>query len=394
MRKTVTTEEVFMRKLLFGLLVVLLLIGAVACAGGAATTAWDEGSRGPAPTVTTTAATWSTVVPATIPYATPPTVTVSSAGKDGVTYTSAAIADRMVIYNAYLTIVADNISTALQQITDLATKYGGFVVNSQMGEDQNRLYANISFRVLATHFDDTMQALRNLAVDVKSEQITGQDVTEEYTDLASKLRNLEASEAQLLELMKKAGSVEEILAVQKELVSTREQIEVTKGRMQYLEQSSKLALFTVNLEQSKLVVEFNADTRRIEAGSSVLFYPNISGGFSPYSYEWDFGDGATSTEANPAHAYNSDGTFTVKLEVTDDRGSAEEYIRADYITVLAGWNAGDIAGSAWAGMVGFGHALSALFIGLGVFSPVWIVILVILYFTWWRRRKRKARKAK
>jgi molybdopterin converting factor small subunit len=303
----------------------------------------------------------------------------------------AATTDRMVIYNAYLTIVADNISTALKQITDLATNYGGFVVNSNIGEDQNRLYAYISFRVLATHFDDTIQALHSLAVDVKAESTTGQDVTEDYTDLVSKLRNLEASETQLLELMKKAGSVEEILAVQKELVSTREDIEVIKGRMQYLEQSSNLALFTVNLEQSKLVVDFNADTRTIKAGGSVLFFPNISGGFSPYSYEWDFGDGATSTEANPAHAYNSDGTFTVTLKITDDKGSTAKYVREDYITVLAGWNAGNIVDSAWNALVGFGHFLSALFIGLGIFSPVWIVILVILYFAWWRRRKRKAK---
>ncbi len=375
-----------MKKLLFGLLVVLLLIGTVACAGGKAVQeapGWDDGVR---PTITTTQASYGSAPPVTM-------TAPLSPEKGGEIFASPAIVDRMVIYNAYLTIVVNDVSVALEQITDLATNYGGFVVNSNISEDQNRLYAYISFRVLSTKFDQTIQALHNLAVDVKSEQTSGQDVTEEYTDLTSKLRNLEASEAQLLELMNKAGSVEDILAVQRELVSTREQIELIKGRMQYLQESSHLALFTVTLEQSKLIAEFTADARTIKAGDSIMFTPNVSGGFSPYSYEWNFGDSETSTEANPFHTYKNDGTFTVTLKVTDDKGNTDEYIRENYIRVLAGWSAGSIVDGAWNALVGFGHFLSAFFIGLGIFSPVWIAILVILYFAWWRRRKNKNKKA-
>ncbi|MHB8105233.1 MAG: DUF4349 domain-containing protein, partial [Dehalococcoidales bacterium] len=327
-----------------------------------------------------------------------PPITINSAPnseKGGVTYSafdSTTTVDRIVIYNAYLTIVAENITTALTQITNLAANYGGFVVNSNIGEDQNRLYGYITFRVLSTKFNDTIHALHLLAVDVKNESTSGQDVTQQYTDLGSKLRNLEASEAQLLELMKKAGTVADILAVQKELTNTREQIELIKGQMQYYQQSSQLALFTVNLEQSKLVAEFNADTRTAKEGAAIGFTPTVSGGFTPYSFVWNFGDGETSTEANPLHVYHSDGTFTVSLKVTDDKGSTAEYTRENYITVLAGWSAGSVVDGAWNALVGFGHFLSALFIGLGIFSPVWIIILVILYFAWWRRRKQ--RKAK
>jgi hypothetical protein len=373
-----------MKKLLFGLLVILLLIGTIGCGGEEATYQVYSGLNGD---------TGVTRTPAPTTMAVPAPTLVSSPSKGGASYetnTSTAGVDRMVIRSASLTLVVNDVANSLSQITDLAAIYGGYVVNSNIGEDQNRLYAYISFRVLSTRFNDTIQALRKIAADVKSESTSGQDVTEDYTDLAAKLRNLEASEMQLLELMKQAGTVEEILAVQKELVNTREQIEVTKGRMQYLEQSSNLALFTVTLEQSKLIVNFTAESRSVKEGNSVQFLANVSGGFSPYTYEWNFGDDETSTEPNPAHAYRSAGTFTVTLKVTDDKGVSDENIREDYIMVLAGWNAGSIVGSAWDALVGFGHFLSALFIGLGIFSPVWIVILVILYFAWWRRRKRKA----
>ncbi len=381
-------KKSIVKKVLFGLLalmIISLLIGSIACGGGEAGPYEDKIDTGdrliaPQTTVpTTTAAT---------PYATPPKV-ISQESTGGTHYDVAETTDRMVIRTAYLTIVVDDVSDALQQINTLAETFGGFVVNSNISEDSNRVYAYISFRVDSARFNDTLQSLHALAADVKSESTTGQDVTEQYTDLESRLRNLEASETQLLELMNQAGSVADILAVQRELTNTREDIELIKGQMQYLEQSAALALFTVTLEQSKLVVEFTADSRTVKEGNGIQFYANVSGGFSPYSYEWDFGDGDTSTDANPYHVYNESGDFTVSLKVTDDKGTSETYTREDYISVLPGWGAGTVAESAWNALVTFFRGLGAFFIGLGIFSPLWIIILVILYFAWWRRRKKK-----
>jgi hypothetical protein len=106
------------------------------------------------------------------------------------------------------------------------------------------------------------------------------------------------------------------------------------------------------------------------------------------SYQWDFGDGQTSTDDRPVHAYRNDGVYTVSLKVTDDRGNTASFDKEKYITVLSGWEAGNTARSAWNGFVGFGHFFVNLIIWLGIFSPLWIVILVILYFAWWRRRKK------
>lgn len=55
---------------------------------------------------------------------------------------------------------------------------------------------------------------------------------------------------------------------------------------------------------------------------AVQFF-NESGGQQPHSYSWDFGDGSTSTEASPAHAYRAPGIYTVRLRVDSEHGSAE-----------------------------------------------------------------------
>ena len=378
-----------MKRLIAGILLVILLAGMVACSKA------SENIPPPAtrPDSTTVAsASPGKGVPApviNIPRPTPaPTTAVPPTSGTASYGEISAASDRMIIRNGAMQLVVMDVNAVMGQITNLAASYGGFVVNSNVQENQNRLYGNISIRVLSGRFSDALAALRALAVDVKSESTSGQDVTEEYTDLSAKLRNLQAAEAQLLKLMEQAGKVTEILEVQKELVRTRGEIEQTKGRMQYLEQSSDLAFIQVTLEQSKLTVEFNATARSVKEGQRIFFIPAVSGGFTPYSYAWDFGDGQTSTEERPSHAYKSDGTYTVSLKVTDDRGNTANLSREKYITVLAGWRAGNTAGTAWNGLVGFGHFLVNLIVWLGIFSPVWIVVLVILYFTWWRKRKK------
>ncbi|MBN2074533.1 MAG: PKD domain-containing protein [Dehalococcoidales bacterium] len=160
--------------------------------------------------------------------------------------------------------------------------------------------------------------------------------------------------------------------------------------MQYLEQSVAMSLIQINLEQSKLSVEFTAETRNVEEGQKIRFYPVTAGGFSPYSYAWEFGDGEKSQEEQPVHAYKKEGVYKVTLTVTDDRGNTDTYERSDYIIVTekAGWDPGNVAGSAWRGLAAFVRVLVNIIIWLGVLSPIWIVILIILYFTVWRKRKK------
>ena len=54
----------------------------------------------------------------------------------------------------------------------------------------------------------------------------------------------------------------------------------------------------------------------------------VSGGTAPYTYAWNFGDGATSTEKQPSHTYTVAGTYNVKLTVTDAAGTTKIIIRS------------------------------------------------------------------
>ena len=156
--------------------------------------------------------------------------------------------ERMIVRNGEMSLVVEDVIDTRDEIAQLAVKFGGYVVSSRIwGEEQDRT-GRISIRIPDNKFDQALAELRDLAVRVTSESTDSQDVTEEYTDLESRLRNAEATESQYLALLEKAEDVEDILRIYDSLSRVRSEIEQIKGRMQYLERISSMSLISVHLE--------------------------------------------------------------------------------------------------------------------------------------------------
>ncbi|WNY23345.1 hypothetical protein MmiHf6_06520 [Methanimicrococcus hongohii] len=80
------------------------------------------------------------------------------------------------------------------------------------------------------------------------------------------------------------------------------------------------------------VADFTGTPRTGVASLAVQFTDKSQG--SNLTYSWDFGDGTTSTDANPKHTYSKEGTYTVKLTVKNTYGS-NTATKDKYITVGA-----------------------------------------------------------
>jgi hypothetical protein len=183
----------------------------------------------------------------------------------------------MIVHTADLSMAVTDIGTAIAQITRLADDNNGFVVSANQNSTDQSISGVISIHIPATQFENTMITLRAMAVKVTSENVSADDVTQEYTDLNSTLNNLQATEAQLLTIMQKAVTVDDILAVQTQLTNTAGQIETTKGRIQYLEQTSAMSLITVNLQQSTLTINLYAGTSYARTKNNIGFAVDIQG---------------------------------------------------------------------------------------------------------------------
>jgi hypothetical protein len=156
----------------------------------------------------------------------------------------------MVIRTAQLTVQVQDMESALAQARQIATRGGGFVsaTNTRVEKvnDQDRVVADITLQVRSDAADATLSDLRGLG-KVTTETSGSQDVTEEYVDLTSNLRNLQASESAILKLMEKATQIQDVLALQRELTNVRGQIERIQGRKTYLERRSDMATITLSL---------------------------------------------------------------------------------------------------------------------------------------------------
>ena len=156
-----------------------------------------------------------------------------------------------VIKTASLSITVNDVDKTVGQITNEAVLVNGFVQNSSVTENEKGLkYASIILRVPAASFENLITKIKSFASLVEREDINGQEVTQEYVDLQASLTHNQAVEAQYLELLKRAQTVEEIIAVRDKLDQVQGEIEQIKGRIRYLDNQTEMATIAVTISST------------------------------------------------------------------------------------------------------------------------------------------------
>jgi len=161
-----------------------------------------------------------------------------------------SVGERMIIQTVDMVVTVEDTDKVVGELNTLTKNYKGYISDSRKWIQNDQIYGSVTLRVPAGSLDEVLSKIYGLVLKVDNENKGGQDVTEEYTDLGARLRNLEATEKELLALLTEVrenrGKAEDILAVHRELTNIRAQIESMKGRMQYLERMTALA--TIHLE--------------------------------------------------------------------------------------------------------------------------------------------------
>lgn len=160
-----------------------------------------------------------------------------------------------IIRNANLELEVDDFFLASQKVEVFAKKYGGYVSNSDSGADHNNKQSGtITLRVPDSNFDAVLAEL-SLLGNIKSKNINGQDVTEEFVDINTRISNFEAHEARLIKMYENTTTLNEMLNVENELSRVREQIERYEGRLRYLSNRADFSTITVSLYEPQPVVK-------------------------------------------------------------------------------------------------------------------------------------------
>jgi len=163
----------------------------------------------------------------------------------------AAVADRKVIKNALISIEVIDLDAAFDRLAKIAEDSGGYIQSSSTAVtdgDGERKTGNIILRVPQDAFSSVLVSISKLG-DVVQKTVSGDDVTMEYFDTKARLKVLQKKENRLLELLGRAGKLEEILQVEDKLSEVRNEIEQLQGRLKFLNQSTAMATIKVNIKE-------------------------------------------------------------------------------------------------------------------------------------------------
>lgn len=155
---------------------------------------------------------------------------------------------RKIVKTADLGISAKDVRGSATGAQQIAARLGGTILSSQTYHADNAVYADLVIAVPSDRFEEALDDLRGLGEEVTTDTVTGHDVTEEYVDLQSQERNLLAAEQKLLDLYDRADSVQDALAIQREITGIRGQIEQVQGRIQYLKQSTDSSQISLSVQ--------------------------------------------------------------------------------------------------------------------------------------------------
>jgi hypothetical protein len=173
-----------------------------------------------------------------------------AAASPAATSQSETITPSMLIRTGSASVEVQDLDRAMQQVTQLATRVGGFVANTsvQAGRDQVRA-ATLELRIPAARWDEAVKGLEPLG-RVEAVNVAAEDVGEEYTDLTARVANARRLEERLLQLLAtRTGKLEDVLAVERELARVREEVERMEGRMRWLRARAATSTLSVNLHE-------------------------------------------------------------------------------------------------------------------------------------------------
>jgi major membrane immunogen (membrane-anchored lipoprotein) len=174
--------------------------------------------------------------------------------------TSVTVTERKLIRNADIILESGNPSESQRKVSSIAEAHGGFVVSSESkqtdaeGQLKPETIVTVTIRVPAAQFDAVINELRGTGSRVAQDKITTQDVTEEYIDLEARIRAKQALEAQFMEIMKQARTVQDALEVQRQLSDVRAEIERYEGRRRFLENQTSLSTINITMRPPTQIV--------------------------------------------------------------------------------------------------------------------------------------------
>ena len=163
--------------------------------------------------------------------------------------------NRKIIHRAELQLNVKNLENTQLIIEKKVSEYGGYIVESNVQrESEESISARLTVRIPEQHFQTFLTDAEGGAAEVLNRNVTGEDVTEQYIDLESRVKSKRIVEERLLEFMGKAEKTEDLLKISSDLSKVQEEVELIVGKMKYLENQTSFSTIEIAMYENSVIV--------------------------------------------------------------------------------------------------------------------------------------------
>jgi hypothetical protein len=180
--------------------------------------------------------------------------------------TTSETSNRMVIQESNMSLLVTDVQESGKKILSFAKNNGGYMVHASYTRPTETPFATITVRVPTGKLDQALEYFKSLAIKVTSENLDGTDVTDEYTNIEARLATLKKTQVKFEEILNKAIDVQDILTVQRELISLQDQIDSYIGQQKAMEKNTELTKIVIYLSTDEIALPYAPDN---------AFRPNV-----------------------------------------------------------------------------------------------------------------------
>ncbi len=182
-----------------------------------------------------------------------------------------------IIKNANIRFETNDLNESYTAIQNAVKKHGAIIQNDNEGKDYGTVFRNLVVRIPSKNFDVFIADISKGVSYFDKKEISSDDVTEQYIDIDARLKAKKVLEIRYFELLKKANKVSEMIEIETQLATIREEIEAKEGQLRYMQ--SRVSMSTISIECYKTVAEQEGATESF--GSKI--WTAIASGFNSMS---------------------------------------------------------------------------------------------------------------
>ena len=167
--------------------------------------------------------------------------------------------ERITVKNSNISLLVKDVKESGEKILSYTKDQGGYMVEVSYNRPLESPFGTITVRIPTEKLDEALKYFRGLGIKVTSENLTGTDVTDQYTDIEANLTTLEKTKSKFEAFLDKATTLTESVNIEREIITLQQQVDSYKGARKALEENASLTKITLYLSTDELALPYTPD---------------------------------------------------------------------------------------------------------------------------------------